>query len=236
MQFRIFSFLLTTLILLFSQGLFAQKLQVGVMAGIAKPTEPQEFTQKITENGLEMNMGYHLGLTLKYKLYNTINLVAGAQYAAITGEGDYVDIIGPNSPFHDYMHLTTDLPYYSFSAGAEYELLIEKIAPYITVQIAANSFLDPDITRTPAFLDDPLDSYSRNAEAIGALPRGVRLGVEFGMGFRVPLTPRFDIDINALYKLLNVAGNKENEIWDGSKIREKGIQSMNISLGFVYHL
>ncbi len=234
MRNRFFSILLISLFVLLPQVVPAQKLQVGVFGEFVKPTKPLEFTQKITENGLQLNMGYNLGLKVKYKLQNTINLVGQVYYGAVTGEGDYVDVIEAYSPFHEYMHMTTLLPYYSFGAGVEYELLAEKIAPYITVLIAANSFAEPDITRSPSLSDKPLNSYSRNAEAIGALPQGVRPGVEFGMGFRIPLTPRFDIDINALYKLLNVAGNKENEIWDGSKIKEKGIQSMNLSIGFLY--
>ena len=236
MRFRILVTVVSIIVFLLPQVVPAQKVQVGVMAGIAKPTKPLEFTQKITENGLEMKMGYQLGLKVKYKLNSKFNLVGGARYSVLTGEGDYVDKIAPNSPFHDYMNLKTDLPFYSFSAGAEYELLVEKMAPYITVLVAANKFLEADITRTPPLSDEPLDSYSRNAEAIGMLPEGFRLGVEFGLGFRIPFTPRFDMDINALYKLLNVAGNKENEIWDGSRIKEKNIQSMNLSLGFVYHL
>ena len=64
-----------------------------------------------------MNKGYNVGLKVKYKLLNTINLVGQIYYAAITGEGDYVDVISSYSPFHDYMHLSTTLPYYSFCFG-----------------------------------------------------------------------------------------------------------------------
>ncbi|MBN2411519.1 hypothetical protein JXQ31_07485 [candidate division KSB1 bacterium] len=234
MRYRILFILLTILGLLIPQVVPAQKLQAGILTGIAKPTKPLEFTQKITENGLEMNMGYNVGLKVKYKLHNALTLVGQVYYGAVTGEGDYVDAIEAYSPFHEYMHMETLLPYYSFGAGIEYELLVEKIAPYVTVLVTANSFAETDVTRSPSLSDQPLNSYSRNAEAIGALPQGVHPGVEFGMGFRIPLTSRFDIDMNVLYKLLNVAGNKENEIWNGSKIKEKGIQSMNLAIGFLY--
>ncbi|HPG38620.1 MAG TPA: hypothetical protein PLP19_12275 [bacterium] len=220
-----------------------QKIQVGLFGAMAKASQPQELTQKLTEGGLEISGGYVVGAKARYAVNKSLSLVGLLRYGRVKGDGEYVDAVSPYTGYNEYMHLVTTMPYFSLGAGVEYEFLAEKVVPYLSLCVLANNFAQPEFERTPGFInDDPLQSYSRLVEALGSAPEGLKLGLSTGMGFRIPLNAALDMDVNILYNWLNVAGNKENTIYnvkDGkmtAKATEKCIDTLNLSLGILYHL
>lgn len=221
----------------------AQKAQLGISGAFAKATQPLELTKKLTEGGLQLSGGYVIGAKTRYALNNSLSLIGLLRYGRVTGDGEYTDAVSPYTGYREYMHLATTLTCYSIGAGVEYEFLAEKVVPYLSFSVLANNFAKPEFERTPDFQnDDPLQAYSRLIEALGSAPEGLKAGLALGMGFRVPLNPALDIDFNLVYNWLNMVGNKENTVYnvdDGkinAKVKEKCIDTLNLSLGVLYHL
>lgn len=221
----------------------AQKIHLGLFGAFTKTAQPLELTKKLSEGGLELAGGYITGAKVRYALDNSLVLTGLLRYGKINGEGQYSDAVSPYTGFYQRMNLSSALQYYSIGIGVEYEFLTEKVIPYLSLCVLANHFNQPDFERTPGFMnDDPLQSHSRVVEALGSAPEGLKLGLSTGLGFRIPLNAALDMDVNILYNWLNIAGNKENTIYnvkDGkmtAHVKEKCLETLNLSLGILYHL
>ena len=134
---------------------------------------------------------------------------------------------------YDDVKLETSLNILSFGIRGEYKVFKDWYFPYISIEMLANyfdTFKNGSKYKTnelyPTLLWDAVQFYSKET----------RIGAGTGLGYNFNISSKFSVDVFVNYLIFNIVGKKEKKGFLGSKIMEKKVDSIHLTIGIFYKL
>ena len=175
----------------------AQLFSIGVGGGLTNVLGSEDYTNKISEDGLGYSTEWNVGVIAKLGLpLVPIKSRAFILYHSLTGKGEGL------WPAKVTSISSTEIEYsqsiLSVGLGVQYGFIPIPVGvdPYLAIDLLYNNFGEFK-TNTWGY-ETTKDGYSR-------------LGLGFGVGAEISLIPVLNLDVLVSYQMMNLVGKEEGE-------------------------
>ncbi|NNG27359.1 MAG: outer membrane beta-barrel protein [Ignavibacteriaceae bacterium] len=192
----------TTIIfaVMFSLTVYSQSISIGVGGGLTNVVGSEDFTNKITEDGLAYSTEWNMGVVAKLGLpIIPITPRAFILYHSFSGSDNIDDIQLAKGTSINSTEISNSQSLLSVGLGVQYGFIPIPVGidPYLAIDLMYNNFGELEVM-TPTQTIVLNESLSR-------------FGLGLGVGAEVSIIPMLNLDVLVSYQMMNLVGKEDGE-------------------------